>query len=155
DVYSANPKKISHYIDKDSEGKTRIYYDRFLDKYRDDILDPFLLGYYCHLISDQVWLDKIYFPYIKFLPPDEKKLAQQQNYRDFGRLNGRLFREFKVQFEDNLLKEPIVNIDEIDVSSIPQLLLEVRKDARTGLNNDPLELLKMEDIYSFVHEATK
>ena len=54
-------RKVSHFIDNDN-GIPNL--DLFLKKYRNNITDDFVLGYYVHLFTDYLWF-KYFLPEIR------------------------------------------------------------------------------------------
>ena len=85
---------ISHFrIDREpyeeSQDPSYQYFDynKFLQKYKSKIYDDIYLGYYCHLITDELWVQNIYIKYMR----DEnrkKRIDHQKNYyHDYSRLN--------------------------------------------------------------------
>ena len=46
-------KSITHFVDDDSPDIPNM--DLFLKKYKNNLNDPFVLGYYIHLYTDYLW----------------------------------------------------------------------------------------------------
>jgi len=92
DVYESKSelKEKSHFMKNDAHGLAHPDFNFFKDKYLSRNRSPFNLGYYYHLISDDIWLKEIYYKKIKWLPKDIKAQAKKKYYRDFGRLNGKI-----------------------------------------------------------------
>lgn len=65
-------KAISHFRIKrepyeDSKDPNYQYFDynKFLQKYENKLYDDLYLGYYCHLIADELWIQNIYIKYMR------------------------------------------------------------------------------------------
>lgn len=62
---AVSPKDLSHYYEGSIDDYTRrINSENFLHKYR-EMYQPYILGYYTHLLADQLWLSGFYFPWLK------------------------------------------------------------------------------------------
>ena len=60
------PKDLSHFFTGDVQDYSRsIDYKGFLDKYRSQAENHYLLGYFTHLIADDIWLKGFYLPWLK------------------------------------------------------------------------------------------
>ncbi|QSO53577.1 zinc dependent phospholipase C family protein [Alicyclobacillus curvatus] len=134
-------KDVTHFKDPDDHGGSRINYVRFYTMYRDVMKNqPFYLGYLCHLISDVVYLDTYFkiVPYSVFAEQWTEKL--QASYRDFGRLNGRIIKQYALTLCNHAV--PSVSIQGYNADYIPALLREVRNDfeINDALMLEPLEI---------------
>ena len=79
--------ETAHFWEK-SEDKMRkgINWKKITDKYEKRIFaNDFVLGYYCHLLQDALWLHEIADKYVRCYQGEEKKLAYQRGYRDLRR----------------------------------------------------------------------
>ena len=149
DVYSSSTelKNRSHFMKPDRNDVIYIDYDLFHETYLRLNPSPFHLGYYFHLITDDIWLNEIYYKEIRWLPPGVKREAKKAYYRDFRRLNKKLIEKYSmdlvpidVQYE--------ADIAEIDSSLLPNLLSDLRNDFRLADSNpdEPLEVLVFEEV---------
>ncbi|GFN30273.1 hypothetical protein [Paenibacillus xylaniclasticus] len=140
------PKAKSHFGSLNSQGLMYSDYEAFGAKYFRDRIHPFHLGYYYHLISDQLWLEAVYYPLIKWLPQPRKKIAQESYYRDFGRLNGRLIDHYGLKLAS--LEVLPVEIDEIDYRYLPALIQDLVHDfeSKDEHQDEPLELLEWNQV---------
>jgi hypothetical protein len=67
-AFSFDRKVITHYFEGDVDKRTRqVNYQRYIDTYLSDSKDDYSLGYLTHLISDNVWMECIYYPFQKFI----------------------------------------------------------------------------------------
>ncbi|MBA2173723.1 hydrolase [Halobacillus locisalis] len=62
---AVSPKDLSHYYEGHIRDNSRRINGRgFLHKYS-SMYQPYILGYYTHLVADQLWLSGFYFPWLK------------------------------------------------------------------------------------------
>ncbi|GIP37750.1 hypothetical protein J31TS4_10300 [Paenibacillus sp. J31TS4] len=148
--YIGIPKGATHYYDRTETGLIYVNAERFYAEHRQWMKEPFLIGYYSHLLSDQIWLDDFYYRKIKWLPPARKKEAQQRNYRDFGRLNGRLAEAYGLAYR--YLEPPEGGFGELTAEALQRLQLELRDDfiADPAKRNEELELHTFEEVKAYV-----
>lgn len=149
------PKARSHFAKVDEAGNIQTDYDAFGSKYFRTSIQPFHLGYYYHLISDQIWMSSIYNPRIKWLPQPEKKLAQEAYYRDFWRLNGKLIDHYKLRLVP--LSPKHVEIDEIDSRFLPDIINDLENDfaLKDDWKHEPLELLDWEEVIAVLNHTVQ
>lgn len=121
------PKDITHFVDRDENGKGHINYLSFYNNYKPLLVEPFYLGYLCHLISDVVW-SEFYFNFIKHMSIEEKKDTLQISYRDFWRLNGRLISLYSLEYNQLNLPDPIKITEANFQLYLPALLEWMEKD---------------------------
>lgn len=62
----------------------------------DRITEDYYLGYYCHLIEDSVWYHDFFHKHIRIYPQEIREERFPAVYRDYGRLNYLLEKEFDV-----------------------------------------------------------
>jgi hypothetical protein len=152
--YMGAPKQPSHFLKRDAEGQSYCESEALLEKYPlDQAAGSFYLGYYFHLLSDDIWLKDIYYKKIKGLPPEEKQEAQKQYYRDFWRLNGKLIDYYSLEL---IIPDVVpVAIDEIDTSYLPLLLKDLERDFEAGgsAKTEPLELLDFAEIIQVLEKS--
>lgn len=153
--YMNQPKMDSHFAKCNANGIFYTDYEAFYDKYLINQGSPFHIGYYFHLISDEIWLREIYFKKIKWLPPEEKKEAQQKYYRDFWRLNGKLIDHYSIELKQHFV-EPVA-IDEIDYRYLPALIRDLKRDFEfmNDAKDEPLEILSFEEVIRVLEESVR
>lgn len=122
-------KLYSHFLDKEDTDVPNI--DRFLGKYKDNLDDDFVLGYFIHLYTDYLW-------FMYFIPEiyDEECVTKMDGtkikctgrmidlyiYNDYTDLNEQLIKEYKLDLStlyvrseqfDNIIKE--IPMDKLDL----------------------------------------
>ncbi len=80
-------ERVTNYLDTNS----------FKSKYMKYNFDDLMLGYYCHLITDNLWLMDMYKRYVKNQSKEEKEQRSRQCYKDYKVLNGRLIKHFELE----------------------------------------------------------
>lgn len=126
-------------------------YDYFLQKYNNKMDDDIYLGYYCHLITDELWIQNVYIKYMR--DENRKKLIDQQDnyYHDFSRLN-QIIKE-KYNLKINVAFE-LVQISEINYRKILDLKIILEDDFKKKYDNLNLLLFDYEDIINFIEETS-
>lgn len=149
-------KEKSHYYSGITSEYTRhIDYEAFYNHNLDDTSD-FVLGCYAHLIADDLWLQGMYLPWLRYLiKSDDKK--QSQYHQDFMRLNSILIKKYN--YTQSLQN---IKVDHIDVSKIrnidfgnfnklkEQLLLDISFE-----NKDDLEVFNEDQIVAHIETCVE
>lgn len=121
-------KVKSHFLtNKDSDLPNL---EEFLNKYKDNLNNPFIMGYYIHLFTDYLWFK--YFieeisnnnDYIKLLSGDNLKCSKEEItkliYNDYTNLNILLIDEYNLDlslfYEE--LQIPNIEFDEIPLDKL-------------------------------------
>ena len=175
---------ISHFLKKEViNGVEREVPDieKFLNKYKARLNEPFVQGYLCHLLSDDVWF-KEYIPnhvisitedkrYIllrdidDYIPYDEFKKTMLS---DYAKLNSYLFDLYKIdlkKFDDMNIQEP--NMEEFEYNEIHKLIEQLSYFIDYSSNviekgenidceepeNENLELLSKTEVVTYIEEA--
>ena len=124
-------------------------YELFLQKYHKQIKDEAYLGYYSHLISDELWLKEVYAKYMLDENNEPKKELANQYYRDFGILNGILIKKYRLELEEIDYKKHL-NIEEIDNSLIEEVLKGLNSDFTEPNKSSELGFFEEEDIINYI-----
>lgn len=138
-------KKDSHFQDKDD---TLPCLDEFLKKYKKDLNDDFVLGYYIHLYTDYLWF-KYFEPdfykngvihkldgTIENIPPEKK---MEYFYNDYTNLNIKLIDEYNLDLSifyeelptfNNIIKEIPMNKIQIIIDQAG-IIIENTKESKS------------------------
>ena len=138
-------KKDSHFQDKDD---TLPCLDEFLKKYKKDLNDEFVLGYYIHLYTDYLWF-KYFEPdfykngvihkldgTIENIPPEKK---MEYFYNDYTNLNIKLIDEYNLDLSifyeelptfNNIIKEIPMNKIQIIIDQAG-IIIENTKESKS------------------------
>ena len=121
-------KVKSHFLSDDQS--TLPILDKFLDKYKNNLNNPFIMGYYIHLFTDYLWF-KYFIPeitnssdYIKVLSGNKIKCTKEEIekliYNDYTNLNISLIEEYDLDlslfYED--IEIPNIKFDEIPLDKL-------------------------------------
>lgn len=124
-------KEKSHFLTTSKEDVPNIA--EFLEKYKNRLTDPFLLGYFIHLYADKLWFDefirqRVYENTIKLIdgtviPSNEEEITKLI-YNDYTNINISLIDYYHLDlslfYEE--LELPKVEMDEIPISKLPILI---------------------------------
>jgi len=155
---AVSPKDLSHFFAGDVQDFSRmIDYSGFLDKYRTLPQNDYILGYYTHLIADDLWLKGFYLPWLK------NRMEQDPNilalyHEDFRLLNAKLLDYYGLDSE--LLKEmehssAMVNLEEVTIKDVLDFLPYVKGDMQYPLHDleTPLKVFTLEQIVGYVETS--
>ena len=114
--------------------------------------EDFFLGYFCHVMQDNIWFHDIVNPNIRIYPKDVKAAKYQTVYRDYYRLNYILQKEYDCPFEP--IHKAEVPIKEADDGRV-DALLNLFKDFLTvpESTKDELELLTWNKISTYIDKC--
>jgi hypothetical protein len=131
-VYVRADKKRSHYYKGSGENRTlHVDITAFLTKYDACKHQPFLLGYLTHLISDEVWLNDIYFTNNLHMRHRSNHELIVQGHDDFRILNSKLVMDYKCAWLRDLLAQTPVDdcpVDEIATHDLLRFKEETVED---------------------------
>lgn len=156
------PKNKSHFMTVDENRIRHIDYYDFYKKYKNQFDDSFFLGYFCHLISDDVWHNERVPMKINKLSPEEKSIAKVKFLKDLKRSNSMIVNHFKIEnkipfIEDLEVIEAIntVKIDEINIKLLPDMLTQLNQhfEFAAQIQNEPLELFCFDEINEYINKA--
>lgn len=148
--YMKEPKDKSHFVTIDSEGNGVAKYYQFYKQYLKQERLDFHLGYFFHLITDDIWYKEIYLEKTKGLSQSEKKEFNEKHYRDFRRLNKIIIDHYELQYIPLEVGEYAIH--EIDIKYLPQLVEDLLQDFEKNEASSikDLEVLDMEEIKEFI-----
>ena len=157
--------------------------DKFIKKYKNRLNEPFIQGYLCHLISDDIWFRNYIPNYVVAITEDKKQILlrdiddyipyddfKKTMYRDYSKLNKYLFEMYKINLKkfDNMdIDNP--NMEEFEFEEIHRLIeqisyfLEYTEDTIEKASieideeneevNETLELLSNTEVVTYIEEA--
>ena len=125
--------------------------DKFIGKYSSNLSSYFVLGYYCHLITDNLWLKDAYRKY-GHLGPDERSAAVKLVYSDYWVLNNILIKKFKLELGD-FSSPNALPIDEIETDFLNALIENLRNDFVKKDSRTLLIELSLENMLEFIENA--
>ncbi|MFK7696633.1 zinc dependent phospholipase C family protein [Paenibacillus sp. HJGM_3] len=144
---AVSPKELSHFFVGDPSDYSRsIDYEAFIQKYNSHKHSNFILGYYTHLIADDLWLKGFFLSWLKNrLDKDKDMLGRYHN--DFRLLNGKLLRyyNFSTDLIKGIEKVEYVPLQEVKVQDIETFLPDLLED----LNYEPSSLQAALSVFTF------
>ncbi|MDG5472287.1 zinc dependent phospholipase C family protein [Jeotgalibacillus sp. ET6] len=153
---AVSPKERSHFYEGEVNDYSRsINYAGFLKKYGHN--SPYLLGYYSHLIADDLWLKGFYLPWLKNRMKADSSLFTRY-HQDFGLLNAKLLQVYPCsQYLKNILMKPIrtMDLEEVSHSQLTAFIPSAIEDlnAEPSLAEKPLRVFTVDQIVGYIETA--
>lgn len=157
---AVSTKNESHFFKGEVQDYTRyIDYEGFLDTYQSERKSPYILGYYTHLIADDIWLRGFNLPWLRNRMEADPQLYDVSHH-DFRLLNSKLLEHYGCTNElKRVLRHvpAIVDLEEVkreDVESfIPYVLGDMEYDKETI--HEDLRLFTMIQIIGYIETAVE
>ena len=151
-------KEASHFYCGVHEEFTRsIDPERFFEKYKAREDREYILGYYAHLIADEIWLSGFYLPWLKNRMQVNKEF-QTLYHQDFRLLNGKLAHYYGVKevltgaFNQQV---EVYDIDEVTASNtwkLAQYVIEDFNEMDQSMD-EPLNVFTFEQIVGYIETS--
>ena len=154
-------KTRSHFFTKIDE----VDIDRFLDKYKNKLSDPFMMGYFIHLYTDLLW-NKYFISEIvekdsiKLLDGSliekDPKIYKDLIYNDYTNLNVILLDEYNLDLSlfYSEVKLPDIFMEEIPIEKL-SLLVDHTGIVIQNTKVDKAYTFDLENIKAFISLSTK
>jgi len=127
-------------------------YYRFLAKHRTKMQDDIYLGYFTHILTDELWIQNIYIKYMR----DEnrkKRLDQQANYyHDFDILNQIILEKYDLEIDIEVYEHQITEVGDCNLNV---LIASLEKFSRIKHDDIELVLFNIIDIFDFIENTSK
>lgn len=154
-------KEISHFLDHSNEDDIPNI-DRFLNKYGEELHNPFEMGYFIHLLTDKYWFRDYVYKYIErySIESGRKDLTysalKKLIYDDYTNINIDLIDKYGLSLElfYDKINYPTSKITEIPMDKLPiivekmGLIIEESKEEKTFI-------FDTYDIVKFIDETAK
>ncbi|MFJ7973650.1 hydrolase [Psychrobacillus sp. NPDC096389] len=157
---AASDKDLSHFFRGEVQDYSRnVDYKEFLNKYNSLVENPYILGYFTHLIADDIWLKGFYLPWLRNRMEDNKEILNLY-HNDFRLLNGKLLEYYG--FTDELRKTlsnfpAIIDLDEVkseDVEKfIPYVLGDLEYEKKVVSEN--LDVFTFNQIVGYIETSVE
>lgn len=153
---ASNPKlggsELSHFrIPRKLMKNECVDFNKFMSKYESEISNHFLIGYYCHLLTDNLWLKDTYKKY-GHLTHEEREPIVKLIYRDYWVLNTILIDKFNLEMLDFEAPE-VLPINEIEREFLSKLMENLKYDFSKQESCLTLNILDLNDILNFIEAA--
>ncbi len=155
---AVSTKDLTHFFKGDVQDYTRsIDYKGFLHKYKSQIEDLYILGYFTHLIADDIWLKGFYLPWLRNRMEENNEILHLY-HNDFRLLNGKLLEYYglKNDLSRRLSKFPtILDLEEVKSEEVknflPFLLNEMEYDKE--VLNEKLDVFTFNQIIGYIETS--
>jgi len=148
DKISQMSKDETHYLVPSNRGTRRIDLRAFLQEHPETLSYSFTLGYYTHLLADEVWLTDVF---MKVVPPQDnprRPAVLERYYEDFKKLNPYLVHKYGLQPLPSTATEA-VPADFADKACVDKLIQDYNADF-TGETIGDLEVLSITQIDVYI-----
>lgn len=151
-------KDASHFFKGNAQQFTRcIDYNGFSEKYNLQAKNEYVLGYYSHLIADDIWLQGFYLPWLKNRMEANSEMGARY-HEDFRLLNGKLIEHYRIG--DSIKKEltneaKLIDLEEVkseEVMNFVNLIVEDFNYDQSTLNV-PLTVFTLDQIIGYIHTS--
>ena len=135
--------------DKDLDG-----YDKFYEKYKNFMDNPFYVGYYIHLLTD-VYFKKYVYPKYHYLINSSENIYKYHGViKMIDLLHYKLIKKYNIEEINNFneFNMDSILIDEFDMSGLHDDIIYMNKIISTA--KEEKEIIKFEDITKDVENAT-
>ncbi len=155
---AATNNDISHYYQGDSVTYTRtINITKFIGDFPSFHQVPFLIGYFSHLVADELWLTGFYQPWLRNRLENNENLLNTYHH-DFFLLNAKLCefydcKEFLIRHIPRTATIPtILSCDETNVLAFSQELLEDLNYTNEKIN-ESLSVFTLQQIVGYIETS--
>lgn len=157
-VFSFEIKNSSHFFKGEVQDFSRyVDYKGFLEKYNSQKENLYILGYYVHLITDDIWLKGFNLPWLRNRMEADEGLYKLY-HNDFRILNGKLIEYYSCE---NELREAfshfptIVDLDEVKSTDVKKLVPYVLEDMEYDENdlNEQLNVFTFNQIIGYIETS--
>lgn len=157
---AVSSKDISHFFTGEVQNYSRsIDYKAFLKKYSAHVENQYILGYFTHLIADDIWLKGFYLPWLKNRMEVDSEVADKY-HNDFRLLNAKILDYYglKDEFRKYFYNIPtLIDLDEVkpkDIESfIPDLLVDM--DYNKEVINEELSIFIFHQIIGYIETSVE
>ena len=154
-------KEISHFLDHSNEDDIPNI-DRFLSKYKDELNNPFEMGYFIHLLTDKYWFRDYVYKFIDRYTQDRIKknvtytALKDLIYNDYTNLNITLIDNHNLNLDlfYNEIELPKSKIIEIPVDKL-DILIEKMGIIIEDSREEKTFIFDSKDIEEFIRNTVK
>ena len=155
---AVSTKDLSHFFIGEVQDYSRsIDYKGFLHKYSSQVESHYILGYFTHLIADDIWLKGFYLPWLKNRMEADKEILNLY-HNDFRLLNGKLLEHYG--FTDELRKTlsyipTIFDLQEVKSKDVEEFIPYVLGDMEYDKEviNEKLNVFTFNQIVGYIETS--
>ncbi|WDH95427.1 zinc dependent phospholipase C family protein [Paenibacillus urinalis] len=156
---AVSPKESSHFFKGEVQNYTRfIDYKGFLHKYSSQAEQQYILGYFTHLIADDIWLRGFNLSWLENRMEADPDLYPIY-HKDFQTLNGKLLEHYGFT---NILKEmlsdvpAVMDLEEVKSKDVEHFLPYVLGDMeydKDEVNKQQLQVFTFVQILGYIETS--
>lgn len=144
-------RDISHYVVERLDGLEGYQISRYWNQYKQQLYeDDLYIGYYIHLLQDDIWYEFGYEKWNLLKAKKEDKDFYKKIYMDYAMTNQYIIQKYKLTNNIKPITEKLPDIMEFDVEN---WLKELNKDFQKKFNTIITHYLKPENIDSYISEC--
>lgn len=153
-------KDLSHFFRGEVQDYSRsVDYKGFLNKYNSLVENPYILGYFTHLIADDIWLKGFYLPWLRNRMEENEEILNLY-HNDFRLLNGKLleFYGFTDELRKTLSNFPaILDLEEVKSADVEKFVPYVLGDMEyeKEVINDKLDVFTFNQIIGYIETSVE
>ena len=155
---AVTPKELSHFFKGEVHDYTRhIDYKSFIRKYSSQAESHYVLGYYTHLIADDIWLRGFNLSWLKNRMDANKELYHLY-HNDFRLLNGKILEYYGLKdelrniFSNNPVIDDLQEVKSKDVKQfIPYVLGDMEYDRK--VLDEKLNVFMFDQIIGYIETS--
>ena len=157
---AASNKDLSHFFRGEVQDYSRsVDYKEFLNKYNSLVENPYILGYFTHLIADDIWLKGFYLPWLRNRMEENEEILNLY-HNDFRLLNGKLleFYGFTDELRKTLSNFPaILDLEEVKSADVEKFVPYVLGDMEyeKEVINDKLDVFTFNQIIGYIETSVE
>lgn len=148
-------KELSHFYRGETDAYTRhINFEEFNDTYS-TVNDDFKRGCYAHLIADDVWLQGMYLPWLRYL------IKRQDNpvsyHEDFELLNAQIAKYYNLEALLDTVSVPEIDRDiylPIEFGNLDKMVDQLYLDIRTEKQGE-LTVFNFNQILGYIETSAE
>ena len=155
---AVSPKDLSHFLIGEVQDFSRsIDYKGFLDKYSAQVENHYVLGYFTHLIADDIWLRGFNLSWLKNRMDADEGLYKRY-HNDFRLLNGKLLEYYDLtdELRKTLFYMPtILDLQEVKSKDVEEFIPYVLGDMEYGKNvlNEKLNVFTFDQMIGYIETS--
>lgn len=153
---SVSDKKLSHFFKGDVKSYDRSGdFSGFLEKYG-DLNDDYIMGYFTHIVADDLWLSTFYLPWLRYYMADDESY-QHRYYKDFESFNGILnerYPQLKKIVGEIKVPTDLQEVSIISKEGLEELLKDIVNDLEDN-HIEELDIFKYDQIVSYLKTAVE
>lgn len=158
---AVSSKDTSHFFAGDLQDYSRcVDYQAFIRKYHTQKENHYVLGYFTHLIADDIWLKGFYLPWLKNRMAANHEMFNLY-HNDFRLLNGKLLEHYS--FHDELSKslrqsQVLIDLDEVRAKDVQKFIPYVIGDMDYDIDvvmSEELHVFTLDQMIGYIETCVE